>query len=592
MFKNKGAGLRTSRLDLPPRGSEVDSLKHSHFNFDSKKVTPADFELRLGEECNQFIMQFSTGFEVLNRFAKVFGKFSLIFGDIAKELEQMVYEETQVLAQRYVFPEGEGISNAALTWMDFMDNIKEVALHYKRAAAESDELANRVKGSNSKNKSLDQINTSLQGVINNIKKLNTEYAKPRDAANSDLISLEKIKLNSSSNAKKQSAAVHKALTRAITDAETFRNTSLNCSSSFDKKIIPELMKSLGIMQASQNQMVSTLNQSMIDFATISSKPAVLQANIPTRLSQGISKRLGTQDGGALTRLFNLLDMKEPLYRYDLNVTVEELRKQQTDSKFDATLVAGGAVDNGDEQKAVQAMPRIFNGTIAEVMEIERLWWGVEEDTPVCFTWLLDNVVALGGCEFHQIFRIAPRVDIVAKIKENMNYGEYDLLDNDAPNVPAELLKHWLRSLKDPLFPSSLYNSCIQIGKMFLDSRGEITAEVSDACLELYNQIPEVNVRMIVRIAGFFQVATDIEHRSLTNMTMQTLSIVFAPNCLRGEKDDMMEFAQNVHNQNAFVHCFLQWCIDSQIAFDYSVYLSRPPSYDDGEDDGKHQYLAQ
>jgi hypothetical protein len=178
------------------------------------------------------------------------------------------------------------------------------------------------------------------------------------------------------------------------------------------------------------------------------------------------------------------------------------------------------------------------------------------------------------------------VDIIAKIKENMNYGEYDLLNDQQPIVAAELLKHWLRGLREPLFPTQSYNTYIKVGRKFLDSHNIVTQEISEDCLTIYHLLPEVNLRMLFRIAGFFKIATDSVHSKLTNMSMQTLSIVFAPSCLRSPSDDILEFAQNVHAQNAFLHCFLQWCIDSELEFDYSVYVETPPSYDEPEQKGK------
>lgn len=225
------ANLRASRRELPPHGD----LKHSHFLHDHQnRLLPGDFELRLAEQCRHFLAQFTTGFEVLNRFARVFGRFGVLFGEIARELEQMVYEESIALAQRYVFPEGEGVSNAALTWMDFMDHVKEVASLYKRASADSEELSGRIKASPAQKKSLEQIQGSLQAIINYIKRLNAEYNKPRDAANTDLVQLEKMRRASNANSKKQSVAMHKALNKAISDAENFKTMTNVCTNSFQK----------------------------------------------------------------------------------------------------------------------------------------------------------------------------------------------------------------------------------------------------------------------------------------------------------------------------------------------------------------------
>ncbi len=154
----------------------------------------------------------------------------------------------------------------------------------------------------------------------------------------------------------------------------------------------------------------------------------------------------------------------------------------------------------------------------------------------------------------------------------MNFGDYDLPEETDATTAAELLKHWLRGLKNPLFPVGMYSNCISIGKTFLEGRSVLTPQLRQACKKLYGEIPSVNLLMLERLSGFFKLATSVEFRDETHMTMNTFSIVVGPNCLRSPSDNLLELAKNIHYQNSFFQCFMEYLMCEYLSFDYSSFL--------------------
>jgi nitrate reductase gamma subunit len=154
----------------------------------------------------------------------------------------------------------------------------------------------------------------------------------------------------------------------------------------------------------------------------------------------------------------------------------------------------------------------------------------------------------------------------------MNFGDYDLPEDTDATTSAELLKHWLRGLKNPLFPVGIYSNCIAIGKTFLEGRSVLTSQLRQACKKLCSDIPPVNLMMLERLSGFFKLATSAEFCDQTNMTMNTFSIVVGPNCLRSPSDNLLELAKNIHFQNSFFQCFMAYLMESGLSFDYSSFL--------------------
>eukprot|EP00479_Gromia_sphaerica_P004870 TRINITY_DN15769_c0_g1_i1.p1 TRINITY_DN15769_c0_g1~~TRINITY_DN15769_c0_g1_i1.p1 ORF type:complete len:137 (+),score=18.96 TRINITY_DN15769_c0_g1_i1:43-411(+) len=80
-----------------------------------------------------------------------------------------------------------------------------------------------------------------------------------------------------------------------------------------------------------------------------------------------------------------------------------------------------------------------------------------------------------------IFRLAGRVSHVTQLREALKHGEEDeLIEKMGPDVPADVLKQWMRSLSIPLIPIADYMTCIQSAKK---EPNEVKELVRDLCLE-------------------------------------------------------------------------------------------------------------
>jgi hypothetical protein len=62
-----------------------------------------------------------------------------------------------------------------------------------------------------------------------------------------------------------------------------------------------------------------------------------------------------------------------------------------------------------------------------------------------------------------------------------------------PNVPASLLRVWLRELPTSLIPEAYYDKCIE------------QASQLDTVMAIVNDLPDVNRRVLLYLIGFMQV---------------------------------------------------------------------------------------
>lgn len=83
-------------------------------------------------------------------------------------------------------------------------------------------------------------------------------------------------------------------------------------------------------------------------------------------------------------------------------------------------------------------------------------------------------------------------------------GNYDALGITDPNVPASLLKYWLRDLTEPIIGTEYYYDCIQ------------HAEDVDKALAIINRLPDTNRRIALFIINFLQVTKKKKKKIIAN----------------------------------------------------------------------------
>jgi len=79
-------------------------------------------------------------------------------------------------------------------------------------------------------------------------------------------------------------------------------------------------------------------------------------------------------------------------------------------------------------------------------------------------------------------------------------GRYESAGITDPNVPASLLKYWLRDLANPLILTEYYELCIK------------HSEDINQAIEVIHKLPEVNRRIVLYMANFLAVSYPCQGR--------------------------------------------------------------------------------
>ena len=144
----------------------------------------------------------------------------------------------------------------------------------------------------------------------------------------------------------------------------------------------------------------------------------------------------------------------------------------------------------------------------------------------------------GGFQVKGIFRIAADKGEVRKLQRKFEKGQFTVLSDD-PNVPADLLKHWLRDLAEPLIPTTMYEECLA------------TSKHPDKCVALMKEkLPKQNIEVMAYLINFLQRLE--KHKAVTAMTSDNLGIVFCQDLLRHNDMDPAELFKNSNQEKQFV----------------------------------------
>lgn len=114
--------------------------------------------------------------------------------------------------------------------------------------------------------------------------------------------------------------------------------------------------------------------------------------------------------------------------------------------------------------------------------------------PKILPFLAEAVLRLNGTATEGIFRVPGDADSITELKLRIESGNYDLGGITDPNIPASLLKFWLRDLADPLVPAHLYDLCIK------------DCENAEKAVDVLQQLPQVNREVAIYMINFLQVS--------------------------------------------------------------------------------------
>jgi len=195
---------------------------------------------------------------------------------------------------------------------------------------------------------------------------------------------------------------------------------------------------------------------------------------------------------------------------------------------------------------IHSRPPVFGATLADILMIEHSNTGVPEVVTKCVSFLRDYMDVQG------LFRQSGLSSHIAELKNAFDHGEeVDLTEEEDPHSVASLLKLFLRELADPVFTKHSYDTFLQIQLAMKDMEDAWLSTISN----LLCTLPEENLRVMKII---FDLAHDMQQHADTNlMDAKNLSIVLAPNLLRGFNDDTLATMKDTPITNGLVRKMIE-----------------------------------
>eukprot|EP00475_Leptophrys_vorax_P039176 TRINITY_DN7029_c0_g1_i1.p1 TRINITY_DN7029_c0_g1~~TRINITY_DN7029_c0_g1_i1.p1 ORF type:complete len:884 (-),score=242.41 TRINITY_DN7029_c0_g1_i1:63-2363(-) len=193
------------------------------------------------------------------------------------------------------------------------------------------------------------------------------------------------------------------------------------------------------------------------------------------------------------------------FGYDLVVSPEEIQGKK--KKIRATSVLGGSM--------------LFNLSLNDLMDFQ------SEDNPDAkvpklFEQLMIAFHKLKGCETEGIFRIACDTNEMNLVIAHLESENYDCLEQvKSPHVISNVLKKWLRELKEPVFPYQYYPQYCTMAHSSVDEA---------ALVGLLESFPLVNRLIIVDLLAVLRMTS--QNGSVTKMNLENLGICITPGLVR------------------------------------------------------------
>ncbi|KAI7856712.1 Rho GTPase activation protein [Circinella umbellata] len=196
----------------------------------------------------------------------------------------------------------------------------------------------------------------------------------------------------------------------------------------------------------------------------------------------------------------------------------------------------------ERAKVAPFKPSVFGESLGYIMEMEKQDEALQ--IPKIVPFLADAVIRLNGQQTEGIFRVPGDADDVTELRVRIENGNYDATGITDPNVPASLLKYWIRDLPEPPITEEFYDDCIAC------------SEDIDKAIEIINKLPDVNRRIVLYILSFLQEFIDPDVIKHTLMNVHNLAMVYAPNLLRCPSEKLTTVLENSKYEQAFLRSLL------------------------------------
>jgi len=214
-------------------------------------------------------------------------------------------------------------------------------------------------------------------------------------------------------------------------------------------------------------------------------------------------------------------------------------KSTTKEKLEKEAAAGNNSPPGLPPATPVPKPKtaVFGVPLSEVMDKQKEGWATSE-IPHILEALVDAVFAMDGTKTEGIFRIPASGPELNLVKDKIDHGSYDIVPNCIQVfTPCALIKLWLRELPDPLVPANLY---------------EPATETPEKSLELLEQMPPLNKKVILYLIQFLHDLSQAEVIESTKMSLDNLAMCLAPSFLRCPYQDYNRVLASTDKQKAFV----------------------------------------
>jgi hypothetical protein len=189
---------------------------------------------------------------------------------------------------------------------------------------------------------------------------------------------------------------------------------------------------------------------------------------------------------------------------------------------------------------------LFGETLENIMSYQHEKHpNLKTELPRIFTFLTKSILKLGGDQSEGIFRVPGEQELITELRLKIEQEEFHFDTVPDCNVPASLLKQWLRELEEPLIPTEFYYDCL--------------TQVNDGttAFELISRLPEINRKVINYLIQFLQIFADPEVVSKTKMNISNLSMVFGPSFLRNPSENLTEVLDKAPKERDFLACLIQ-----------------------------------
>jgi len=324
-----------------------------------------------------------------------------------------------------------------------------------------------------------------------------------------------------------------ATAKAETAAEDYRGAIRMANEKMDLLRAVKIPAILAQIESDEQLRVTSLAEAMQAFAQSNKKKTAAYATLDSEITEVAQSVHATED---IRRYVTVCQSQRgtgttknsviPTFQYTLRtppelwspLLVEKVPEKPADPKKKADKAPV-------EKEAAPKVSEIFGQPIKEVVSAQRRSHPhlIHLPVPVIVANLIKNLYR-GGLELESTFRSEPNPEKMQWLRDQFDSGNFT--SDSEPAVELDLLKCWLRELKEPVVPLTLVENAVQIAHMEEEGKsGDIKQRVD----QFLGQMPTENREVLVAFLRLVCEAASIESNKID---MPGLATIFGPLLLR------------------------------------------------------------